>query len=202
MRHHTELDLTASLPKLTAALNEAALAVEDSRHPVAVLELSGGDPAWPGLADVHAVGKWERALRRWERLDAVTVAVMTADCGSPAVEILLAADVRYASLGTRLTWQSAIHGVWPGMGLHRLASRLGLDAARRLLLADGEPLTAEQAQAAGLVDEIGAVPHERLGRIRDAALLRTLIEEAPRVPYETALGTHLAACDRVLRRVR
>jgi isomerase DpgB len=61
-----------------------------------------------------------------------------------------------------------------------------------------------------LVDEIVADPEEAaraaiimLGRIAgtDLAIRRQLLAEALSVSYEDALGAHLAACDRELRRL-
>ncbi len=61
--------------------------------------------ARPDDLTVALVSKWERALRRLERLPAVTIAVADGDCGGPALDALLATDYRIgrrgAAAGTR-----------------------------------------------------------------------------------------------------
>ncbi|MGW7688957.1 hypothetical protein ACWGMA_08730 [Streptomyces asiaticus] len=99
---------------------------------------------------------------------------------------------------------------WPGMFVYRLVQHLGLARARRIVLWDtGIPL----AEDLGL-GPIDQVSDDREENIRTAAVLRgrpsdretrtrrLLLQEAASACYDDALGAHLAACDRVPRRLR
>ncbi|MFB8240441.1 enoyl-CoA-hydratase DpgB [Kitasatospora purpeofusca] len=203
------LDLTAGITELTRVLVECCEKVERERLAAVVLELGEGTPAWPGIADVHAVNKWERALRRFERLDAVTVVVAAGgESGGPALEVLLAADARIAAPGLRIALPVAAGGFWPGMVVHRLSNRIGSSLTRRLVLtrAGRGTLTATEAHDLGLVDDISddveaSIADVLAGRPSgtEPRLLRSLVLDAASTPFEEALGIHLAACDRALR---
>ncbi|ATL31292.1 enoyl-CoA-hydratase DpgB [Streptomyces formicae] len=212
------LDASQGMAQLTKTLTAFREQAEDERATAAVIELDAGhaDGAghaeWPGPVDVHTVNKWERALRQWERLDAVTLVAASGTCGGPAFDLLLAADVRIAAPDLRVTLPSASGGFWPGMALHRLTHRVGVSGARRLALcmAGAGALDAEQARELGVVDEIadgttGALDDRLATALADrpargdVRLLRGLIMDAPGTSFEDALGTHLAACDRALR---
>jgi isomerase DpgB len=160
--------------------------------------------------DVATVNKWERVLRRLERLNRPTVAVVYGDCGGIAVEALLATDLRVAAADTRLYLPTGPGGVWPGMGLYRLANQVGFAHVRRWTLF-GNPLSAAEAVAARLVDEVaedtaaaiaGAIARLETEDGPDLAVRRQLMLDATTTTFEEALGRHLAACDRLLRRTR
>lgn len=222
------LDGTEPLtPRTVQAVNSLCERAEDAdaRGPV-VLAVSGA-PA-PGTAPggpLPLVNKWERALRRLERLDLPTVTLVTGDCGGVALEALLATDVRIAQPGTRLRPPVGPQGAWPGMALYRLANQLGVAAARRTVLF-GTPVPAERALALGLLDELAEDPALALADLADrldavagagagvvagagaaatagagegTAIRRQLMLDATTTSFEEALGRHLAACDRVLR---
>jgi isomerase DpgB len=124
------------------------------------------------------------------------------------LELLLATDYRIASGDLRLHLPVNSGLVWPGMVVHRLVNQTGMGRARQLLWG-GHEITAQRALEAGLVDEISATPSDalgaavsRLGQIpgTELAIRRQLMLEAPETSFEEALGSHLAACDRELRR--
>ncbi len=52
--------------------------------------------------DVALVSKWERTLRRLERLAVTTVALASGDCGGLALDAMLTTDLRIATPNTRL----------------------------------------------------------------------------------------------------
>jgi isomerase DpgB len=205
---------------LISGLDELCDRVENAAEDaIVVIHLAGRDPAddtrpqpeeWPGDVGIHTVSRWERALRRIERLDAVTVAMAEGGCGGPALEVMLATDCRIAGTGTRL-WLPMTDGeFWPGMAVHRLANQIGVAATRRLLLSDGE-LSLPLALRLGLINELADEPleevhatAERVGQLGGAefGIRRRLLLEAPATSYEEAIGAHLAACDRALRRAR
>lgn len=169
-----------------------------------------GTPDGSGTAglDVALVTKWERVLRRLERLATTTVAVATGDCGGPALDALLATDYRIATAGMRLCVPVEDGTIWPGMALFRLAQQAGVARIRRAVLF-GVPIDAREALALNLVDDVAEDPVARLAVVaelfatlpgRELAIRRQLMLDAAALSYEDALGSHLAACDRVLRR--
>ncbi|WP_344828053.1 enoyl-CoA-hydratase DpgB [Actinocorallia longicatena] len=183
---------------------------EDHAGPAVVRLLLSGVPA-AGARDgltVGLVSKWERAVRRLERLAAVTVAAALGDVGGTALDVLLAADVRVAVPAARLVLPLEDGATWPGMTLYRLAQQAGPVAVRRAALL-GEPVTAAEALALGLVgtltedtDAVFASVAAAAAGVSgsEAAIRRQLMFEAGTTSFEDALGAHLAACDRTLRR--
>jgi isomerase DpgB len=176
-----------------------------------ILEVSGvPGPGWSSDLTVALVSKWERGLRRLERLPAVTIAVVGSDCGGPALDALLAADYRIMSEGARLVFPVVAGATWPGMALYRLARLApGAALARRAVLS-GEPIGVADAQAMGIIDDVAASPALALQKAMavagaapgaEVAIRRQLMLEALTTTFEEALGAHLAACDRSLRSV-
>ena len=183
---------------------------EDHGGPgVVEMHLSGApEGPWTGRLTVGLVTKWERAVRRLERLPLMTVAVVSGDCGGTALDVLLAADVRIAAPGTRLLVASDGTATWPGMALYRLVQQVGPAAARGPVLL-GRPITADEAVALHLLDEVARDPAGRAAALvgtaerrldRELAIRRQWMFEAASTSFEDALGAHLAACDRALRR--
>ena len=174
---------------------------------VVVLRLTGSGDAepWPGEVAIDLVGKWENALRRLERLAAVTIAYADGACGPSALELLLTADHRIAGERLRLDLRG---GTWPGMAHFRLVKQIGLTRSRKLLRLTG-PVGGELLVEFEVVDEITADLSARQAEIAsraatrrgaDIALERQLLAEATSLEFEESLGTHLAAGDRLLRR--
>jgi isomerase DpgB len=121
-----------------------------------------------------------------------------------ALEALLATDYRVAGEGLRLLVPADRDGAWPGMAVYRLANQVGVAGARRSVLF-GTPIAAAEALALRLVDEVVPDPAARLAELAGSlgtrpAILRRLMLDATTTSFEDALGSHLAACDRVLRR--
>lgn len=205
-----ELTVDGAAPLSAALLAEVTACcdrIERAEQATAAIITLSGSPAAPRAAGTALVNKWERALRRLERLRVPVLAVAHGDCGGVALEALLTADYRLATPDLRLL--PAGHGagpVWPGMALYRLANQL--DAARlRAVALFGASLSATDALAGGIVDELVAdVPAalaaaQRLAARSDRGLpvRRQLLQEATTTTFEDALGRHLAACDRALR---
>jgi isomerase DpgB len=207
------LELTGTAV-LSAALIEEVTAVGrrlEGTDGTLLIRITGGHPdgaAWPYEVGVHTVNHWERALRRLERLRAVSIAVVDGLCQGPALDVLLVTDYRLSTVDTRLRIPSAAGGTWPGMALYRLANQLGTARARQAVLF-GQDIPAVRAGEWGLLDE---VVDEPVARVRDVvkgfaglsgtevSVRRQLLLEAENTAFEDALGTHLAACDRALRR--
>lgn len=154
------------------------------------------------------VSRWERILRRLERLPMATVAVAEGDCGGVALEAFLAADFRIATPDARLALPVAAAGTWPGMALYRLVRQGGNAVAIRRAILFGELIDVLNALALNLVDELAedvatalaAFPPAGVGTGAEIAIRRQLIADAATTDFDEALGAHLAACDRMLRR--
>ena len=114
-----------------------------------IVHVSGSPqgPSAPGLT-VALVSKWERALRRLERLPVATTAVAAGDCGGLALDALLATDYRIADPSVRLLVRVQDGATWPGMGLFRLAHQAGAGAIRRAMLF-GIPIDARRSAGPG-----------------------------------------------------
>lgn len=209
---------TVLTPSLISTLDQFCDLVDDAGDAVAVLRLSGPtEPTgpdhqqpWPGEVGIHLVNKWERALRRVERLRAATIAVADGRCAGAGLEVLLATDYRIATTAFRLTLPTPSGVPWPGMIVHRLANQLGVARARRLVLFGGD-LTAADAVESALVDEVTNDIADRVqatARLlsglagQELAVRRRLLLDATTTSFEDALGAHLAACDRTLRRAQ
>jgi isomerase DpgB len=176
-----------------------------------IIRVSGvPGPDWAGNLPVALVSKWERGLRRLERVPAVTIAVAEQDCGGLALDALLAADYRIMPAFAKLIVPVVAGATWPGMALYRLARQAAGTAAARRAVLFGTPIGAAAAQAIGVIDEVTgnvavAIEKAREGaaaaRGTELAIRRQLMQEALTTSYEDALGVHLAACDRALRRL-
>ncbi|MFJ8940371.1 enoyl-CoA-hydratase DpgB [Streptomyces sp. NPDC102365] len=181
----------------------------EDRGGAAILRATGTPaPDWADELDVSLVTKWERVLRRLERLPGVSVAVAAGDCGGVALDAFLTADIRIATRGSRLLLPFDGEATWPGMAAFRLARLAGAARARRAVLF-GDPIPASEALALGIADEVTEAPDNAVAAAvqrceglsgKELALRRQLLLDAMTVSFEDALGPHLAACDRALRR--
>lgn len=198
-------------PSLVAEITGFCDRVEDAGDAAtAVVRLHGTGPGegWPGPVGIDLVTRWEKALRRLERLPVAKIAAVEGVCRGAALEVLLTCDYRIAAPGLRIDVPVHNGSVWAGMVLHRLVAQFGGTRARQLVLFGAE-LSAERALEIGLVDEIAASPVEAAGRVAgrfaamapaELAIRRRLLFDAGVTSFEEALGMHLAACDRELRR--
>ncbi|KZS73136.1 hypothetical protein A4G26_23875 [Mycobacterium kansasii] len=175
----------------------SGLAVIDLREAGAE-HLSPGD----GIGDVNG---WERALHLIERSSAATVALFGRQVGGSALEVGLACDFRIADPGAQVIWRND-GAVWPSTALFRLVQLIGPAQTIRLTLL-GEPVHASAALVSGLVDVITDNPEAEVeslrtavARLDDLRVVRQLIAEAVHTSYDEAVGAHLAACERYLRR--
>lgn len=208
------LDGGSPLPELTAAVNAVCEEAEEQRErTVVVLRFAPSPPGareWPGDVSIHEVNRWERAVRRLERLDNVTIAVAQGTCGGPVLDLLLAAAFRIGTPDLKLVLPVNDGHFWPGMTLYRLVQHIGPARARRIVLWDSD-IPLPDAIELGIVDEVSNDVTEAVrnaavlrGRLvdREAGIRRRLLAEAASAEYQDALGAHLAACDRELRRLR
>ncbi|MFE0178957.1 enoyl-CoA-hydratase DpgB [Streptomyces sp. NPDC059002] len=208
---HT-LELDGSRPLSAAAVRTVAALCDRTEdragHGIVVVHVTGApDREGTRGLDVSLVTKWERALRRLERLPAPTVAVARGDCGGTALDAFLTADLRVATPGTRLLVPRDTTATWPGMAAYRLVRLAGVARARRAVLF-GRPIEAAEAHALGIVDDIAEDPAAAVAAAaaltgglagQEVAIRRQLVFDAATTSFEDALGAHLAACDRTLR---
>jgi isomerase DpgB len=200
-------------PDLVATITALCDRAEDAGDGTTVVVRVGGAPgrSWTDDLTVAQVSRWEQALRRLERLPAVTVGVAAGDCGGTALDALMATDHRVAATSARLVVPVHAGATWPGMALYRMARHVSNAAALRRTLLFGAALDAQDALALHLLHEVtGDVPgalaalSARTAAVsgRELAVRRQLIFDAATTSFEDALGVHLAACDRALRRTR
>ncbi len=129
---------------------------------------AGGDlKAYRALEDAAALERVFGAARALlDAIEAHPLPVIAAIDGyalGGGAELALACDLRVAGAGAVLGFPQLRLGIIPGWdGTERLAARVGRGTAMRLLLT-GERLTAEAAQAMGLVELVA-------GNAREAAL--------------------------------
>ncbi|MFG2049593.1 enoyl-CoA-hydratase DpgB [Micromonospora sp. NPDC048935] len=208
-----EINGTRPLRELTAGLNAACDRVEGSaQRSVLLLRLlptPTDSRSWPGAVGIQDITRWERAVRRLERLSAMSIAVAAGACGGPALDLLLATDFRIGEPNLLLMLPVNDGHFWPGMAVYRLTQQLGAAKARQIVLW-GDDLDIDRARGLGLIDQIATDLSEAahtatvlMGRIsdRELAIRRQLLLEASSVEFSDALGAHLAACDRELRRL-
>ena len=211
------LHLDGAQPLSDALVEKVAkcitLTEEMESQPILCLCLSGSaegaEPVpWPGRTNVQQVTKWERTLRKFERLDALTMILCEGQCSWLALELMMVADWRIASEYFTMSVGAADGALWPSMSLRRLARQVGEGVARNLLLS-GDNLDISSASKARIIDEVvldgtslvqATNAFLSKSRFVDFALRRMLLEESTSATYEDALGSHLAACDRALRR--
>ncbi|MFJ2770389.1 enoyl-CoA-hydratase DpgB [Streptomyces sp. NPDC087300] len=208
--HTLEIDGSAPLsPDTVKAVTTLCESTEDRAGRGLVVVHVGGAPAEdaPDGRDVTLVTKWERALRRLERLPAPTVAVARGACGGTALDAFLTADLRVVTPDTRLLVERGATATWPGLAAYRLVQLAGVARARKAVLF-GRPIEAAEALAFGIADEIADDPATALADAaeltaglvgQEVAIRRQLLFDAATTGFEDALGAHLAACDRALR---
>lgn len=211
MNAELHIDGSAPLTRASVAAIEAACAaVEVGQAPtMLVVYLTGtAEPGWTDGLDVALVSKWERSLRRLERLGVLTLAVASGTCGGLALDAMLATDYRIATSDLRLALSAEGDALWPGMSIFRLVQQGGGARLRRMILSGGQ-IDAYEAVDLGLVDEVTDDLDKALQAVAELvgplsnpelAIRRQLMFDAATSSFEDALGRHLAACDRMLRR--
>ncbi len=185
---HRPEKLNALDAGVIAALDDAfaALAADDSIR--AVILTGAGDKAFVAGADIgelrdlpadRAETFLARGLAMMGRIETLGKPVIAAINGfalGGGCELALACNLRIASDNARLGLPEVKLGLIPGYGgTQRLARLVGKGRALQLMLT-GDPVTAEQALAMGLVNEV--VPADALAD-RAAALAAKLAGGAP-----------------------
>lgn len=149
--------------------------------------------------DIHGFNKWEKLLRRIERLEKVTAFFAEGDLTGGGFQLLLTCDVRSALPDVRFRLPEVQMGFLPGMATWRLARYIGVGHARRLILR-GDAVGTDEAIRLGLIDDVRTEldhvdlrAHYRPETAVAASLARRLLLESAETQYEDALGNLLAA---------
>jgi enoyl-CoA hydratase/carnithine racemase len=125
----------------------------------------------------HDEGLFERVADTLATLRPLTVCALNGSVYGGACDLALACDFRIALAGTELRVPAAALGLhYYAHGLQRFVARLGLNAAKRALLA-AKPFTAQRLLEMGLVEELAGSPAEFDERLR--SFVGELCELAP-----------------------
>ncbi len=210
---YLEVAYDAPLSELTTQLNNLCVEAERQISQVVVLYLNGetNNHTEPfGEICVQQISRWEKAVRRLEKTASIVMVIAIGIIDGWLLDILLASDYRIAFSNSKLCF-SVNHGqVWPGMAIHRLVNQVGVALARKMIIC-GQEVQGKKALDMGLVDDLTddiiKSVQKTLSKLRaishaDVSILRQLLLEAPAVTFEEALGTHLATCDREIRRLQ
>jgi isomerase DpgB len=215
--HYLDLPNNAALTRdLINAIESVCNTAEDSGpNCLLVFRFNNETTAYSNAAaappvDIALINKWEAALSRLERASAVSVCLVDGDLRGYSSALLLATDFRIATSNSTIAITDGDRPIMPGMVLHRLANQIGAGASRPIALF-GKVLTAADARTISLVDLVEDDLDLALSRacnswapahIDDIRVRRALLLEAGAMTSEQVLGTHLAACDRTLRKYR
>jgi 3-hydroxyacyl-CoA dehydrogenase len=149
--------VNALSPDLARALAEALEhALADPGVQAVVLAAQGR--GFSAGADLHAFGQPgvdpHELIRCLEARSKPVVAALHGQVLGGGLELALGCQARVAQADARLGLPEITLGLIPGAGgTQRLPRLIGADAARALMLS-GQPVSAEQALAAGLVDDV------------------------------------------------
>jgi len=183
--------LNALSPDMLRALAEAFEALNADEQ-VRVIVLHGGERAFAAGADIEAMAKagpvdiYVRNTRAlWQRIwgiDKPVVAAVRGVAFGGGCELALGCDLIVAGETARFAQPEIKLGIMPGAGgTQRLARAIGPARAMEMVLT-GEPLAAEAALQAGLVNRVVADE-----QVLDAALeLAGVVAERPAVAVRLA----------------
>lgn len=168
--HETDVRVTLP-PRLSwdavAALHERVRAVRRG-----TLTLAGADGVFceGGALDPASAGEprpeeFAALLRAVEEAPVVVLALVDGPALGAGAGLAAAADVVIATPRARFGLPETVMGLVPAMVFPVLARRLGVARARRLALG-APPLTAQEALAQGLADEVDADAEAASARIR------------------------------------
>jgi enoyl-CoA hydratase len=172
--------LNALNAELLAALAAALTSLDDDPTVRAVVLTGAGDKAFVAGADIGAMAAMspaealafaDRGRRAGDLLEGAHFPVIAAVNGfalGGGCELALCCDFIYASDRARFGQPEVGLGIIPGFGgTQRLARAVGRPRARELCMT-GDPLSAEEARAIGLVNAV--VPHaDLLPKVRAVA---------------------------------
>jgi enoyl-CoA hydratase/carnithine racemase len=195
--------LTLNRPEILNAENwpmsldfHAALDDLERSSDIRAVIVTGAGHAFSSGIDLNLLSKGElridwfrsfdEAMRRLERLDALTVARIRGYAIGGGLQIALACDLRIGAPDTRVGLPAVMEALIPGMGTYRLPRFIGLGRARRMVLT-GELIGAEEALRIGLLDWL--VPEEQLDETVEAVIAGVLNGSPTAQAYSKKLVT-------------
>jgi enoyl-CoA hydratase/carnithine racemase len=158
-------------PPANALSREVAFELSDAARAVAsddtrAVVIWGGERIFAAGADIKAmadlgpdeirshVGALETACRDIEAIPKPVIAAINGFALGGGCEVAISCDLRFAADDARIGLPEIRLGIIPGSGgTQRLPRLIGLAAARRLILS-GDPVTADEALAIGLVERV------------------------------------------------
>ncbi|HEV2755379.1 MAG TPA: enoyl-CoA hydratase/isomerase family protein [Actinomycetota bacterium] len=167
--------LTLDRPERRNALGSrdaraVAAAVDEGAHGARVLILTGAGDAFSAGGDLDELERWgdlepaeigstlyesfQAMIRAIRRSDAVVIAAVNGAAVGAGMDLALACDLRVAADTARLGQVWVRLGVIPGTGGAWLTQHLAGPGRAAQLLLTGELIGAEEALAAGLVNEV------------------------------------------------
>jgi len=203
--------LTINRPEKRNAVNnqtvediDAALEKIEKNPDLRVMILTGaGDKAFVAGADVNELAKRDTLLgrsetrrrqevyTRIEQLEIPSIAAINGWAVGTGLEIAMACSMRVASEKAKLGQPEVKLGITPGAGgTQRLPRLVGMGRALEMILT-GDPVTAEEAKAMGLVNRV--VPHDQV--MAESKKLAETIAERPKLAIQYSKAAILRYAD-------
>ena len=183
---------------------DAALAQIEKNPDLRVMILTGaGEKAFVAGADVNELAKRDTLLGRTEtrrrqevytrieQLEIPSIAAINGWAVGTGLEIAMACSMRVASEKAKMGQPEVKLGITPGAGgTQRLPRLVGMGRALEMILT-GDPVTAGEAQAMGLVNRV--VPHDQV--LAEAKKLAETIAARPKLAIQYSKAAVLRYAD-------
>jgi len=149
--------------------------------------------------------KWEKCIGRFEKLKNVKVVTCPSGLTPLALELLMVADYRIVGTKIKLQLASTQLGIIPTTTLYRASKLFGIQLTKKLFLF-GQTVEAHEGLSFGLFDEVSANTEDSAELminsltpeiLENFSVRRRLISDSQTLSFNDALGSHLAACDRL-----
>lgn len=136
----------------------------------------GKDPNDLLMPRTHGDGttnQWQEVAMVWARLPMPVIAAVHGVCFGAGMQLALGADVRIAAPDARFAVMEMKWGIVPDMGGMVLLPRLVRSDVLRKLTYTAEPISAEKAEAWGLVTELAEDPVAAAMALAEALTLKS-----------------------------
>ncbi|MGH2582961.1 MAG: enoyl-CoA hydratase-related protein [Anaerolineales bacterium] len=183
--------LNALSPEMLKSIADS-LASLDRDEGVRVILLTGDEKAFAAGADIEAMAKaspvdmlLRNTLRSWRRIAAIDKPLIAAVSGvafGGGCELAMLCDLIVAGESARFAQPEINLGIMPGAGgTQRLARAIGSARAMEMILT-GEPISAQEALEAGLVNRV--VPNDKV--LDEAKAMASVIATRPPIAVRLA----------------